>query len=251
MTSPPAEQVRRKRRSGDETRALMLRAGIDLAFNYASEESDAVVSSVLAHIRLTDVAARASQIAGPGSSITTGAIYQLWSSQGAFQADLLLHAISDASHPAGDSTVELGLKALASGATPQQALVRAVNNDYTIARENPAVWVDFSSYLVASHPRVRDALRASYANLADSMEHFYELILRLDGRELLPGIEIINFSASITAVVEGFILRRRVEPHRVPDAEEWKDGPRAEGESLPAVAALGVYLALSRPIEAL
>jgi hypothetical protein len=248
MTEPTGEHARRPRRSSDETRALMLAAGIDIAFNYAQEGSDAAISSVLAHIRLTDVAARASEIAGPGSSITTGAIYQLWPSQGAFQADLLLHAISDASHPAGDSTIELGLKALSNGATPQQALVRAINNDYTVARENPAVWVDFSSYLVANHPRVRDALKASYTNLADSMEGFYELILRLDGRELLPGIEIINFSASITAVVEGFILRHRVEPHRVPDADEWSTGPRAEGESLPAVAALGVYLALSRPI---
>jgi hypothetical protein len=55
-----------------------------------------------------------------------------------------------------------------------------------------------------------------------------------------------DLAAAITATVEGFILRRRAEPERVPDADEWPgDSP---GHSLVVEAALGVYLHFTRPV---
>lgn len=75
------------KRSVGQTGLLMLRAATKLAAAYTDEASDSAVSAALAHIRLTDLAAKATELVrketGETDSlpITTGAIYQVWPSQ--------------------------------------------------------------------------------------------------------------------------------------------------------------------------
>lgn len=94
----PAElRERMPRRTPEETRELMLRAAVDLIRERALAAGDDVLSDVLAHVRLTQVASRATQIVRAetgdqkAKAITTGAIYQQWPTQADFQVDLLFH----------------------------------------------------------------------------------------------------------------------------------------------------------------
>ena len=89
--------TRMPRRTPEETRDLMLRAAVDLIRERAWASGDEVLAAGLAHLRLTQVAERATAImreqtgdAG-ATAITTGAIYQQWPSQAEFQIDLLFH----------------------------------------------------------------------------------------------------------------------------------------------------------------
>src|SRR5690606_3112565 len=96
----PTRVPRPKRRSAETTRALMLRAGTDLAISALHDADEDAAARALSHIRLTDVARKATELesaqdGGPVAPITTGALYQLWPSQAAYQADLMVHVLSE------------------------------------------------------------------------------------------------------------------------------------------------------------
>ena len=89
--------TRMPRRTPEENRDLMLRAAVDLIRERAQASGDEVLAAALAHLRLTQVAERATSImreqtgASEATAITTGAIYQQWPSQADFQIDILFH----------------------------------------------------------------------------------------------------------------------------------------------------------------
>ena len=110
---------RRTRRSADETRELMLRAGTRLALDRLRDADEDAAARALAHIRLTDVAKVATELErGEGhdrGAITTGAIYQFWSSQAAFQADLMVHVLTEEPLPAEERLAARALELIAAG----------------------------------------------------------------------------------------------------------------------------------------
>ena len=92
--------VTRKRmpkRTLAETRELMLQAAVEMICERAEMSGDDIVASALSHVRLTQVAQRATGLVRArtgnldAAAITTGALYQVWPSQADFQADLLFH----------------------------------------------------------------------------------------------------------------------------------------------------------------
>jgi hypothetical protein len=97
MTARRPRARRMPRRTPEETRELMLRAAVDLLRERAQASGDEVLAAALAHLRLTQVAERATDIVRDqtgdedATAITTGAIYQQWPSQAEFQVDLLFH----------------------------------------------------------------------------------------------------------------------------------------------------------------
>ncbi len=85
------------RRTAAQTRALLLRAGVELLRERAGQDGDHVVAATLSHVRFTEVAQQATEMvraqAGDAGAakVTTGAIYNLWPNQVDYQVDLLLH----------------------------------------------------------------------------------------------------------------------------------------------------------------
>src|SRR4051812_1288777 len=85
------------RRTPAETRELMLQAAVELLRERAEASGDKVLAAALAHVRLSQVAERATDIVREqtgdekAKAITTGALYQQWPTQADFQVDLLFH----------------------------------------------------------------------------------------------------------------------------------------------------------------
>jgi hypothetical protein len=246
----PKSPGRRTRRSIDQTRELMLRAGADLVFAFAEEAGDEVAASVLAHVRMTDVAARATTLDPGSGGVTTGSLYQLWPTQAEFQADLLFHLIGLATAPAGEQPLQQGIEQLAAGAQPLTALAAMVDLDYRITLAAPETYVDLASYVAANHPGVRDALRSSYEFLSVRCRAFYELLMRIHGRRLAQPYTVDMLSAALVACVEGYILRARVNPEAVPEkVQATIEGTPVSG-SIVALTAVGIYLSMTEPLSA-
>lgn len=244
------QPARRTRRSIEQTRELMLRAGADLVFAFAEGDGDDVPASVLAHIRMTDVASRATALDPASGGVTTGSLYQLWPSQAEFQAELLFHLIDLAAVPAGDRPVQQGIELLAAGRDPLAVLAQAVDLDFRLTHEAPETYIDLASYIAANHPKVRAALRSSYLTVSERGRAFYELLMRIHGRRIVAPFTVDTLSTAIVACVEGFILRHRVDPGAVPETlQATIDGTPVSG-SIVALTAIGIYLSMTEPLSA-
>ena len=77
----------RRRRPREETRELLLQEAEDLLVERLAEGSDSL--NPLAAMRITDVLASINARLEDEPSMTTGAAYQIWESQTAFQDELL------------------------------------------------------------------------------------------------------------------------------------------------------------------
>ncbi|MEU7486192.1 hypothetical protein [Streptomyces sp. NPDC042319] len=212
-------KTRRSRRSPAETRALMLEAGVELVRRHAADTSDRALAGPLAHIRLTDVARLATEIAagrqpgvGPAQPITTGAIYPLWPTQADYQADLMFHLLGPDAY-AEDREAVTELLALADTTAPVETLLTTVAAGYLErARANPLTYVYLTFYVLGEHPEVRAAARDGYRQLGLGYAAALERLLAREGRRPAPGRTVTDFVVALLAVLEGFCLRARVDP---------------------------------------
>jgi hypothetical protein len=158
----------------------MLRAATELVCEGISDSSDAAVAAALAHVQLTEVAARATRIvaaelaagavpgggsvpdgdAGPArdvAPITTGAIYQVWPTQAEFQADLLFYIgeLDAAYEPAIAAVAEIVAAGVAAGQPAELTLAQLVGWSYERTRESPAFYVSLGFFLSSGNARVR------------------------------------------------------------------------------------------------
>ena len=105
------------RRSGDETRALLLRVGMQMLLERG-------VSAGVQHIRLQDVLRRA--------GLTTGAAYRLWSDQEDYQRDLAVAMVQlRLSGPA--DYVRAAVDDLIAAGAPGNDVIRASDGKAEIA----------------------------------------------------------------------------------------------------------------------
>lgn len=223
----------------------MLRAGVEIAVDYATEASDEAVSAVMAHIRLTDVAERASQLeiadGNDAPPITTGSLYQHWASQPEFQTDLLLHVIGLASFPGADESLPVAMRLIADGATVEEALARSGQHDFVITRDKPLTYVELSAYAVAANPRVKSALSESFRHFDERIIGLYELSLRLAGRRMKAPHEVAHLAWTIGAAIDGFVVRHRACPETVPD-------DLGDGLGLVAHSVLAIWNSFTEPV---
>ncbi|MEV0601944.1 hypothetical protein AB0I82_21920 [Streptomyces sp. NPDC050315] len=217
---------RRRRRSPEETRALMLEAGLELVRRHAEDTTDQALSGPLAHIRLTEVARLATEIAaerqpgtGPAQPITTGAIYPLWPTQADYQADLMFHLLGPDAYPE-DRDAAAELLALADTTAPVESILAAVAAAYfERVRANPLTYVYLTFYVLGEHPRVREAAQAGYRAIGLGYTTAVERLLAREARRMAPGRTVGDFVVALLAVLEGFSLRGRVEDPAAPLSE--------------------------------
>lgn len=213
------------KRSAGETRALMLRAATELAAAYTEQASDGAVSAALAHIRLTDVAAKATELAREETGrtdslpITTGAIYQVWPSQADFQADLLFHiAEVDAVVTPDAGSVDEQIRRARADRTPAAEIVRDnIEESFAATISSAATYIVFSFYALAANPRVRAALKRSYDEFAAEVDRRWQALLTGFGLRVRAPYTIDDLATAITATLEGFAMRSRVDPDRLRD----------------------------------
>ena len=228
------------RRSGDETRALLLRVGMQMLLERG-------VSAGVQHIRLQDVLRRA--------GLTTGAAYRLWSDQEDYQRDLAVAMVQlRLSGPA--DYVRAAVDDLIAAGAPGNDVIRAGADAHVrttfadAAADDPATALDAQQFLVSlalrttarTWPELRDAANERHRESIAAFAEFYAYLMEAYGLRMKTPLTITDFTEAMAAMGEGFAIR----------ALEGLEHPRCtstDGDEVPAgewtLFALGVRALVS------
>lgn len=236
----PREPRRTTRRSAEATRDLMLRAGTRLALESLREADEDAAARGLAHVRLTDVARMATEIereAGRGGGrITTGAIYQIWSSQAAFQSDLMVHVLTEEPLPVEAKLATRALGLIASGDPIETVLGELARAAYQIARRSEIYDLSLLFVPYSRLPRVGEALRSSYEEQAKEARPIYQALLRAGRRAMREPWRLEDMMSAISALHDGY---------RIQEHGGAVDGDSEHGEDVLVEATIAIFRAFT------
>lgn len=221
------------RRTGDETRALLLRVGMQMLLERG-------VSAGVQHIRLQDVLRHA--------GLTTGAAYRLWADQSDYQRDLAVAMVrlrlsrpADYARTAVQELIDSG----ASGDDVIRAAAEAHVRTAAVDTDNPADALDAQQFLISlalrttadTWPELKDASRERHRESIAAFAEFYTALMQAYGLRMKSPLTVDDFTEAMAAMGEGFAVR----------AMEGIDHPvyhAAEGDEVPSgnwtLFALGV-----------
>lgn len=250
-----AQSTRRRlpKRTREQTRALMLRAATELVCARLQDVSDEALSAALAHVQLTEVAARATQIVRSEvqadtwdhavAGITTGAIYQVWPTQAEFQAELLFYiAELDATyHPIIDEVRQIATAGIAAGEPMSHTLAAMIKRSFEHTRSSPVFYVSLCFYLHSGNERVRQVLRHGQRSFVDAIRPVWQLLLDGYARRMRDPYTVDDLGAVIGILIEGFALQWVRDPGSV-------DPARLE-LSLPCQTAQMLFEQMTAPAE--
>ncbi len=191
------------RRTGEETRALLLRVGMQMLLERG-------VTAGVQHIRIQDVLRRA--------GLTTGAAYRLWADQTDYQRDLAVAMVrlrlsSPADYASG------AVEALVASGAPGDDVIRAAAEAHlqSISRDanNPDDARDAQSFLIAlalrttaqSWPALTDASRERHRESIAAFAEFYSSVMAAYGLRMKSPLTIEDFTEAVAALGEGFAVR--------------------------------------------
>lgn len=233
MAEPPRTATVRRRmpkRSKEQTRALMLRAAVDLLRERALSQGDDVVSAVLAHVRVADIARRATELvradlgtAGEdrpeAASITTGAVYQVWPRQADLQADLLFHVaeMQAALGPGVAEAVQRFRAAAGAGAGLEDVLLATMEDIWRTYRDDPILRVELSFLVAAVDPRVRAALAHRREQFAVRADEVWQGLLDAYGLRMRPPYRLRDLTTAVAAQTVGSVVLWWAEPQVLAD----------------------------------
>lgn len=195
-----------KRRTGDETRALLLRVGMQLLLERG-------VSAGVQHIRLQDVLRRA--------GLTTGAAYRLWADQTDFQRDLAVSMVrlrlSEPADYARDAVQQL-IDAGADGDDVIRAAALVHVRTAALQMSDPDDAREAQQFIIAlalrtaadTWPELKQASRDRHEESIASFAEFYAMLMEAYGMRMKTGLAIRDFTEAMAAMGEGFAVRAMV-----------------------------------------
>ncbi|WP_322748171.1 MULTISPECIES: hypothetical protein [unclassified Frankia] len=237
------------RRTPAETRDLMLHAAVDLIRERAEATGDEALSAALAHVRLTQVADRATAIVREqtgdqsAKAITTGALYQQWPTQGDFQIDLLFHiAHLQATLVPGLPESILRFKEAQAGALPLETVFfRTMEEVHRHYREDPLYRVELSLLFGACDPRLRAALAQRQSEFYEAADQAWQALLDSYDLRIRPPYTVRDLSRVMAAQVAGSVVIWFGDPDILKDPEG------EEGRSLMSRSMLAIFERLTEP----
>jgi hypothetical protein len=220
----------------------MLRAGTRLATQRLRQADEDAAARALAHIRLTEVAQVATELEREDGlergAVTTGAIYQFWSTQAAFQADLMVHVLTEEPLPQSDRLAARTLELIAQGGPVEEILSELALTAYRIARANEVYDLSLLFVPYSGFPRVGDALRASYEEQARSARPIYQALLMAGGLRVQAPWTLDDMMSAISSLHDGYRIQDRVGS---------VDGGSEDGEGVLAAATVAIFRAFTEP----
>jgi len=222
------------RRTLDETRALLLRTGLELLH-------DRGLFVAVTHIRLADVARAA--------DLTTGAAYRIWERQEDFHLDLAVAAIRHRNEHSLKATVVQIHDALDAGAPLAEVLrIGAIAHRYLVSPTDPFLIALSLRTLSTAVPELADAAQARHAESMEAFEGLYRVVLDRYRRRIRPPMGIEALSHALAALSEGFAMQTMSGIEH--PCYELPDLPPGVGSdwSLLALAVEGVVERLTEPI---
>jgi hypothetical protein len=191
------------RRTGEQTRALLLRAGMQMLLERG-------MSAGVQHIRLQDVLRR--------TGLTTGAAYRLWADQSDYHRDLAVAMMRMRVVGPADTMQAAIADLVASGASGEDIIsAAALSHVRTTHRDtsDPTDLLDAQSFLIALALRTTadtwpELAEASHERHEESIAAFSELYRHLMDAyrmRMREGLTLEDFAEAIAALAEGFAIR--------------------------------------------
>jgi hypothetical protein len=229
----------------------MLRAAVDLLRERAQASGDEVLAAALAHLRLTQVADRATalvreQTGDQGAkAITTGAIYQQWPSQAEFQIDLLFHVadLQATLVPGLTESLEQFRRAQAEELPIETLLTRLMEEVHSHYRQDPLFRVELSFLLGTGDPRLRAAIAHRQSRFYDVADRAWQALLDTYGLQMRAPFEIRDLTRTMAAHIAGSVVIWFADP------DVLRDPLGEEGASLMSRAMVAIFdqLTCDRP----
>jgi AcrR family transcriptional regulator len=212
MTDQPPTR-RSRAQAVEQTRADLLAAGARLL-------REQPVGSVFTQVTAGEVARRAGR--------TIGAFYHHWPDQDSYRRELLGYVLAPERLPTSETAQDLA--AGVEGQLPTEELLRRnarANLVYGMHRPEYAVIIAMWAQAYADEG-VRELLRRQYDDVRITLLPVYAQLFAANGWVPRPPFTMETISVTVTALVEGFVLRAVVEPDAVPLAL-----PDERGEPVP------------------
>jgi hypothetical protein len=222
-----AQRRRLPRRTMEETRALMLAAATKVVCAAALDDSDEAAAAALAHIRVKQVAQAATRMERERFGeedippITIGSVYQIWSTQADFQADLLVHLAERFAVlvPGVQESIDRFGAAVAEGVPVTEMVRQVLGENHRFTRSHPLFRVILTFYASAANPRVREALERLDAAFTGAADTAWQGMLDAYGLRMRPPYQVRHLTVSIAALLNGFHIYSIVRPESLGDPE--------------------------------
>ncbi len=230
--------VARRRRPKEETRELLLQEAEDLLVERLAEGSDTL--NPLAALRITDVLRTINERHADESRMTTGAAYQIWESQTAFQDELYDRIMRKVSVPWEERSRESMAAAMAAG-LPLEDVLCALGEPPTPAREKVELTLAAGLSAFVSPARIRRAEKKANAEYVRVLGGMLEEALEYGGRRMRPGLTIADIVWLVEAVGVGTNLRERSHPELMRRSD-------SEGRQIVDLALVGIVMVMTESI---
>ncbi len=224
------------RRTGDETRELLLRTGMEMLLARG-------VSAGVGHIRLQEVVQRA--------QLTTGAAYRLWADQDHFHRDLAIEVTRyrDVGSVELFRAVADDPRARGGGLDRVIRLAAAAHVQSLAGDRSRSSRVFLVALALRASSRCSDGLNAASAERhLDSVGEFAEVygsLMRAHGYRMRAPLTVLDFAEAVAAMGEGFALQEiQGIPHPV-------FGPSTDGADVDLDLSDGPWTLLGLTIRAL
>ncbi|MFF3942750.1 hypothetical protein ACFYZV_42045 [Streptomyces phaeofaciens] len=231
----------RRHRPREETQALLLAAAANLAIERTRPES-AKLHNPLADIRIADVLVEVNRRNPDEKKLTTGAFYQIWQDQAAFQRELMSHVMDEIATPGAGQIQALAFELVADGVPPEEIFRQISEADFRWTSASPELFLALGMGALAPVDMLRDAQTAANERYVSATDHLLTILLRYAGRRLKSDRSMEDLIWSIEALSVGYLLRSRTHPD-IPQRTDDK------GWSVLASAHLALVEAFSEPVS--
>ena len=205
----------RKRRTRDETRALLLDAAVRVALARSNGDTTGSTNP-LAGVRITDAldeVNRQLRDADPDANpMTTGAVYNIWPNQEDFQQALLDRIMAEAAVPQIDRVRAALDEGLRVGDDWRSLVARCFGVDFDVSFREPTMFLMIGVSALAPPERIRATNEQGNANYVAETGGILRRIIRHGGRRLAPGRTIADLVWAIEAIEVGYLIRQRTNP---------------------------------------
>ena len=189
--------------------------------------------AALEWLRTEDVIRIAAADAGPGAS--RKAFYNRWSTRDEFLPDALVYALvyDELEDPPNDRARQVP-RADADPAGFAEEIIRIADGLLDSLQHHPRSYLTLHiGPLLSQHPALHEAILPAMKNGIASWAEAYAVLLSRHGVALRPGWDSARLALALQAMLDGFLLRYRLQPDDYPTS-------RWEGAGIFADAVLAV-----------
>jgi hypothetical protein len=218
----------RRRRTRNETRELLLVAAQRIVIERVNG-TKLPAANPLTGVRITDAIEEANRViaqgGSAGSAMTTGAAYNIWSSQEEFQRDLLDRILQDAAVPGIDRVREVMADAISEGREWDDVLGRTIVADFEVSLAESTMFVMLGLSAMVPVAELVQTTRAANERYVGEMSDILGRIIDHGGRRLRNGRSIVDLVWAIEAIESGYLIRSRTHPDVPLDTGSLGDRP--------------------------